>query len=504
MAVDTTFREREWLIDLPHEIKQMILRLVNPFALPTLLQAIPTLRPLAICMKLPIMDDSLASAQRVPEPAKRHFAKQFHHVVNCHDGRYLSFQANNNNKCHTSYWEFTRCPGPQLWHSDRWKKEPDSIGAGDTMSVSLWPRKRGQRVFLNVPELIAPSIFDYGRLCLGYEKVEVGPWKLVVRQISDWNLVAEQSVVDPDDRADILGPGSDLVVQYSRNSASIHIWNPRCRKLWEVQHPRAIRFNAPHILDGEKGFITTSIMENYNDDFHVLSWRSVSWHEGEQPSYMEQRDFHLSYTDLHLSDMPTHKTARSWNSCSQIQRIGRNGISFCEPSFDAPLTVTYTGERLSTSDLEIGIFDAFSDGTEVIRTNGRCKNSEIHMTKDGKPIWRLQNDRDCRGAIVFLDTYLVCVHSDHRRYLPCQVSFLKMNGELVANFHLTMKYKEQEIRVLSEEGSVVVFAGDLSEATVWSFFNTPLSAKTTAKRDYRYSEDFELRPRKKRKVSYNV
>ncbi|KAJ5111681.1 hypothetical protein NUU61_001311 [Penicillium alfredii] len=460
-------RPKSW-IDMPQEIKQMILCLLDPFTLSVLLAAMPDIRPLADRFKrtrnfktLPIMAELLASAQPVPNPSIRPFHKPFEDFVSCGDGRYLSFKSDG--RSHIWYWDFKRFPHTQPWKAEEWKSEPESIGVAGTMSVTVWPRRRGRTAFFNVPELLNPRIFDCGRLCLGYEKPEPGPWRLVVRQVSDWDLVAEQSTPDSSEHAYVLDGDSDLVVQYSPTHGSIRIWNPRRKRLWEVQHSNATRFNWPCILHGQKGFITTSKPDAY-DDLHIMSWRNIVWQDSAEPSYMEQRDFGLSLSYLFPKNLVNGQSiGNSYLGCTQIHEICRNGILFSRP-FDSPLAVTYMGKMMEFDSLERGFLDEFSDGTYVLRTD------DLQMMKDDEQIWRLEDGRQCCGAMIYRDAFLIVVHCDNYRTLPSKVIFLNINGDLVYEFQLSWKYGGDEIRLLEEEGKVIILADDLSEATVWRFF----------------------------------
>lgn len=476
----------------------MIICLLDPFTLSVLLDTMPYMRPLAEQLKrtknfkaLPIMAELLASAQPVPSPSTRLFRKPFDDVVSCGDGRYLSFKSDD--KSHPWYWEFKSCPHQQPWKAEEWKSEPESTGAAGTMSVTVWPGMLGRTAFFNVPELLNPRVFDCGRLCLGYEKPEPGPWRLVVRQISDWDLVAQQSTPDSSDHAYVLDRGSDLVVQYSWTSGSIRIWKPRRNRFWEVQDPNATRFNWPYILQGQKGFVTTSVLDA-SEDFHILSWRNIVWQDSTEPSFMERREFSFSLSHLFPKNLIKRELIGNsgFDTFTKIHEVGRKGVSFHWP-LDSPLTVTHMGEMMEFDNLERGFLDEFSDGTYILHTD------ELQMMKDGEQIWRLEDGRRCCGAMIYQDAFLIVVHCDNYRSLPCQVSFLKINGELVCEFQLPRGYRGDEMRILEEEGKVIIFADDLSEATVWSFFKAAPSAPST-KRASEGQDRHSLRPRKRKKL----
>ncbi|KAJ6125814.1 hypothetical protein N7471_010307 [Penicillium samsonianum] len=420
---------------------------------------------------------------------------KLHDITSCGDGRYLGFTPHGSS--HQLYWKFKKCPGFKAWHANQWRSEPENTGAGEIMSVTVWPR-RGNSTFFNVPELLSPSVFDKGRLCLGYEKIGFGPWWLVVRQISDWDLVAQHSILATIDQAYVLGLDSDLVVQYSTESFKIRIWNPRLNKFWEVQHSNATLFNRPHILNGQNGFITTS-KQDKSGDVHVLSWRSINWRDTEKPSYIEHRDFTLP-SSYFFPEIPSNgeiSRGLSPGLFTTIDEIGHNCISFLLQS-DPPLAVTYIGEPMEFGNLEI-VVGEFSDNTHVIRNSGRCDDSVVKMMKDGKQIWRLDEGRDCLGAFVYLDAYLVIVDRDHRGRLHSRVAFRNINGELVYDFELPWNYTRREIRILREDGRIVIFADDLLEATVWTFFkNTASSTERAGKGEKRY----DLRPHKKRRLVF--
>ena len=175
---------------------------------------------------------------------------------------------------------------------------------------------------------------------------------------------------------------------------------------------------------------------------------------------MERQDFSLPISYFFSEDLIERIRPYHFEEITSIREVCRNGVLFNWP-LDSCLTLTYMGEMM---EFERGFLDEFSDGTYILHTE------ELQMIKDGEQIWRFEDGRSCHGAMIYLDAFLIVVHCDNYRRLPYQVSFLKINGELVREFQLPWKYRGHEICVLAEEGKVIIFAVDLSEATVWRFF----------------------------------
>lgn len=452
------------LARLPTELKLMILRHVHVATVIALL----TVNRLFWGLRGSLQPQFIAAAQwlssgMVPERSIRIFkGDRPDDIRDCRNGQCLVFQSNG--QSHQSYWTNVRLQ-EEFWGDTKGNR------AEPTMSVRVWPRQQSRPYFPSVPELREPRVFGRGSLCLGYEKSESESWNLVVRQISNWRLVGKRSSFQG--QPCIIDHDSDLVILHS-NDGEIHVWNPFHAEPWKLEHEGATIFERPRILPNRIGFVTTSrkSTKDISKDIRVVVCRSVFWQDTKKSPDMKLTSFLFPLFSYFPGIETGSDDYESLHSLAVIKDVSRNSILFQSPRIGR-IAITYTGKVLpeSTPHKQEKIVGEFSDGARVIYFESRTrKPSYVRIMKDDQVRLRLDHKNRFGGFLLFQDTYLVIVDKDNEYGVPhCRLRIFARAGELVYDFQLGGKYSTFQPRIFEEGHSIVLYANDLSEATVWNF-----------------------------------
>ena len=406
------------------------------------------------------------SSLLVPKHSTRTFVRDRpDDIKDCRNGQCLSFQSEGQSD--QLYWTTVRL-GTGPWKDTPWIGAEGRI-AEPTMSVMVWPRKQSQPDFVSVPELRNPRVFSRGRLCLGYEKREPESWNLVVRQISDWSLVGMRSLFQGQPYP--IDHNSDLVVLYTK-IGEVYIWNPFRDEPWKLEHEDTTIFETPMILPNRTGFVTTprKSREDVFEDVRVFVCHSVSWQNtGKSP------DMKLtSYRVPLFSYFPGIETRdyESLRAFTVIWDISQDGILFYS-SLIGSIAIAYDGKRLGpTLHNKEKFVGEFSDGGRVTYFKGHTAyiNSYVQIVNKDKVHFKLHHPDDFSGILLFLDTYLVIVDKGFNFLRPhCRLRIFTRAGDFIYELRLGSEYSTYHARVFEEGHSIVLYAKDLTEATVWNF-----------------------------------
>lgn len=361
--------------------------------------------------------------------------------------------------------------GRNFWSGTSWHDAEDN-GAEPTMSVTVWPRQQSLPEFPNVPEILNPRVFGRGRLCLGYGRGEPGSWNLVVRLISGWILIGKRSSFQGEPY--LINYNSDLVILHSKDG-EINVWNPFLAEPWKLEHQGHSTFERPMFLPNRTGFVTTSrkSTENILKDVRVFVCRSVFWQDTKKRQYMKLTSYRVPlFSYFPGIETRAYETLRSFTVFWDIRQ---NGILFYS-SLIGSIAITYTGKKLKPAlHPKENIIGQFSDSARVIYFKGLTAydRSYVKIMKNDKVCFELRQSRCFDGIPLFLDTYLVIVDQDiNFPRLPCRIRIFTRAGGLIYELRLGSKYASYYTRIFEEGHSIVIYAKDLSEATVWNFGET--------------------------------
>jgi hypothetical protein len=158
-----------------------------------------------------------------------------------------------------------------------------------------------------------------------------------------------------------------------------------------------------------------------------------------------------------------------------IQEISDRGILFTSSLIGSKAT-TFTCKDLGlTLQNKEEIIGEFSDGTRVIYFHGPTayEHSYVQIAKDSKIRFQIRYRDHFEGILLFLDTYLVIMDKDisfGRQH--CRLRIFTRAGDLIYKSYLGSKYSATRARIFEEVYSIILYAKDLSEATVWNFGDT--------------------------------
>jgi hypothetical protein len=303
-------------------------------------------------------------------------------------------------------------------------------------------------------------------------KDEPESWNLVVRQISDWRLVGKRSLFQG--QPYLIDHDSDLVILYS-NDGEIRVWNPLLAEPWKLEHGRATIFQQPRILPNRTGFVTTSrkSREDIFEDVQVFVCQAVFRQDTRKYPQMELTSYRVPlFSYFPGIEAYSYETLRSFTI---IQDISRSDILF-ESSQIGSIAITYTGKKLKpTLHNKEKIVGEFSDGARVIYFRGHTAYdpSYVHIVKNDKIQLKLHHRDDFESILLFLDTYLVVVDRGINFHFPhSRLRIFTRAGDSIYELRLGSKYSTYYPRIFEEGHSIVLYAKNLSEATVWNFEET--------------------------------
>ncbi|KAJ5264998.1 hypothetical protein N7505_007791 [Penicillium chrysogenum] len=267
-----------------------------------------------------------------------------------------------------------------------------------------------------------------------------------------------------------LGTSFDLVILHSKDG-EINVWNPFLAEPWKLEHQGHSTFERPMFLPNRTGFVTTSrkSTENILKDVRVFVCRSVFWQDTKKRQYMKLTSYRVPL----FSYFPGIETRayESLRSFTVFWDVRQNGILFYS-SLIGSIAITYTGKKLKPAlHPKENIIGQFSDSARVIYFKGLTAydRSYVKIMKNDKVCFELRQSRCFDGIPLFLDTYLVIVDQDiNFPRLPCRIRIFTRAGGLIYELRLGSKYASYYTRIFEEGHSIVIYAKDLSEATVWN------------------------------------